>query len=216
MLVSVDGRVEGLALFGDALRSDAAESVDALRRLGLGVAVLSGDHPDTVRHVAAELGIAQSDALGGISPEGKLAAVESAMRKGSEVAMIGDGVNDAAALAAARVGIAVRGGAEASLASADAFLTRSGLRPAVELFVGSRATMAVIRRNLGISLAYNLAGFTLAMAGLVSPLLAAILMPASSLTVILSSVLSRPFPEHTRAEAASQAAPSEKEVVPCP
>jgi Cu2+-exporting ATPase len=193
VLVAEEGRVTGLLSFEDPLRSDTRQAVGALRRLGLSVGILSGDHPDAVAQVARDLGVPADAAQGGLTPEAKLDRVEQLMRSGSPVAMVGDGVNDAGALAAARVGVAVRGGAELALAAADVFLTRAGLGPVVTLLRGSRATLRVVRRNLALSLGYNLAAAALALGGYIEPLLAAILMPLSSLTVVLSSVLARPF-----------------------
>ena len=156
------------------------------------VGILSGDHPDVVAAVARQLGIPVSHVQGGATPEQKLARVQAELPNGP-VLMVGDGVNDAAALAAATVGISVHGGAEASLAAADVFLTRAGLDSIVTLISGARRTVNTIRRNILFSLLYNLLGAGLAMAGLLSPLLAAILMPLSSLTVVSSSFKSRTF-----------------------
>ncbi|MHB1224377.1 MAG: HAD-IC family P-type ATPase [Gemmatimonadaceae bacterium] len=143
------------------------------------------------------LGIPPCDCLGGASPEEKLRVVRETAR-GGRVVMVGDGVNDAAAIAAASVGIAVHGGAEASLATADVYLTTAGLSPLVRLVEGAGRTRHVIRRNIVFSLAYNLAAAALAIAGLLDPLVAAILMPASSLTVVLASWRSTTFvPERT-------------------
>jgi len=106
---------------------------------------------------------------------------------------VGDGVNDAAALALADVGIAVHGGTGATIAAADIVLTREGVAPLVDILDGARRLRGVIRRNVGFSLFYNAGASALALAGFVGPLLAAVLMPVSSLTVILSSALTRTF-----------------------
>ena len=198
VFVAIDGRVRAVAGVGDRLRSDARRTVDALRARGIGVKILSGDHPDLVARVARELGLPPHDALGGLTPEGKRDIVAGLVSDGASagwrsVVMVGDGVNDAAALALSDVGIAVHGGTGATIVAADIVLTRDGVAPLVEILNGARRLRGVIRRNLVFSLLYNVAAAAFAIAGLVSPLAAALLMPCSSLTVVLSSSLTRTF-----------------------
>jgi Cu2+-exporting ATPase len=189
--IAVDGEMRGVLSFSDPLRSDARSSLDELRRRGYRVAVLSGDRPRVVAAVARELG-ELVDARGGMKPEQKLSWVKAARRVGP-VVMVGDGVNDAAAMAAADVAFGVHGGAEASLAAADVFTTRPGVARVGEAIAGARRTLGVIRRGIAFSLAYNVVGVGLCMAGLVSPLLAAVLMPLSSLTVVTHALRARTF-----------------------
>ncbi len=191
VVVTADGRVAAVAGLGDPLRTDSEDSVSAIRAGGWLVEILSGDHPAVVQTIAREVGVPPEGARGSATPEDKLEAVRS---HGDEtVAMVGDGVNDAAALAAATVGIGVHGGAEAVLAAADVYLGRPGLTPVVELLEGSRRTLGVIRRNLVFSLSYNIVAVAFAITGHMSPILAAILMPLSSMTVVLSSYRARTF-----------------------
>jgi Cu2+-exporting ATPase len=191
-LVAVDGRVVAQAWFGDPLRAGAGAAAAGLRARGWRLRLLSGDDPAAVRIVGRELGLAAEECRGGASPEDKLRAVAQAAAS-EPVVMVGDGINDAAAIARATVGVGVRGGAEACLAAADVFLARPGLGPLVALVDGARRTLAVIRRNVVFSLAYNVVAAALALAGLINPLIAAVLMPASSLTVVLASWLGRTF-----------------------
>jgi Cu2+-exporting ATPase len=181
--VSIDGRCVAIAGMGDPVRPDAAASITQLRSRGWHVHMLSGDHPELALAVGREIGLSPGDCTGGASPEDKLARIRELGLRGP-VVMVGDGVNDAAALAAATVGIAIRGGAEASITAADVSLSGEGLTPIIELLDGARASMRTIKWTIVSSLAYNVLAASLSMAGLISPLLAAFIMPASSLTVV--------------------------------
>ncbi|MEP6763590.1 MAG: heavy metal translocating P-type ATPase metal-binding domain-containing protein [Gemmatimonadaceae bacterium] len=184
--VAVDGVLVASASMGDRIRADALASLTALRNAGWHTMMLTGDTTEVAQSVGYELGFSVDEVVGGATPEFKLAFVEQLKVKGA-VVMVGDGVNDAAAIAAASVGIGVHGGAQACLATADIYTTRGGLLPLVELTEGAARTMRVIRRNIAFSLLYNAVGAGLAVAGLLTPLIAAVLMPASSLTVVLAS-----------------------------
>ncbi|MBI5865448.1 MAG: heavy metal translocating P-type ATPase [Planctomycetes bacterium] len=191
--VAVDGALAACAGLGDRVREDAPVAIARLGRLGWKVRVLSGDHPDVVAAAARRIAIPVEHAVGGATPEAKLAEIEQLVRT-SPVVMVGDGVNDAAALTAATVGIAVHGGAEASLAAADVYLNRPGLAGIVELIHAARGMMRMIRIALVTSLLYNAFAASLAVTGLISPLIAAILMPISSFTVIGLAFGQRSFP----------------------
>jgi len=192
IVITLDRRVVAVAALGDPLRPDTDETLAEIQRRGWLVEILSGDHPGTVEALLDRLDLEPSQGTGGALPEGKLDRIQHAAKDGP-VVMVGDGVNDAAALAAATVGVGVHGGAEAALAAADVYLGTPGLEPLVRLLDGSRRTLGVIRRNLIFSLSYNAVAVTLAMLGLMHPLVAAILMPASSITVVVSSYRARTF-----------------------
>lgn len=186
--------VEALFAIGDALRPEAKSLIDNLHARGIHVHLLSGDHRAVVQATAQQLHIPADFARGEASPEQKLARIkELTANPDARVAMVGDGVNDAAALQAATIGIAVHGGAEASLVAADVFLVKTGIKPVQDLLVGSKHIMTVVHRNLIGSALYNLFGISLAALGCITPLAAAILMPISSLAVVTSSLIQRSF-----------------------
>ncbi|QDT67934.1 Copper-exporting P-type ATPase A [Planctomycetes bacterium MalM25] len=190
VVVALKGLVEAVVWLSDTLQDDASDGVKHLRQNGWRAEILSGDAPEPVAAVASEVGLPDDAAHALVTPEEKLARVQTATAGESHptVMMVGDGVNDAAALAAADVGVAVHGGAEASLAAADVYLTEPGLGKLVELVELGRRTMRTTRRNLVISLAYNTLAVGFAAAGWITPLAAALLMPLSSLTVLASAV----------------------------
>ena len=174
-----------VAAFGvmDSLRSDAVEVVKMLQSKSWQVEMISGDHKASVRQVGRTLGLEEEFSRGDLMPEEKLFAIQSAAQRGP-VLMVGDGVNDAAALAAADVGIAVRGGAHASLAAAPVVIGGGSLRGVLELLDAATSTRRKIVRNFIISIGYNIVAVSLAMSGWITPLVAAALMPTSSLTVL--------------------------------
>jgi Cu2+-exporting ATPase len=204
--VSVDGKVVALLGVGDVIRTESLSVLNTLRAAGRRPVILSGDHSQIAAAVGDALGFAPEDVLGDQSPEAKLAYIQGLQASGATVAMIGDGVNDAASLSIADVGIAVEGGTDLNLVAADVFLTRSGLEPLNGLFDVSRIAMKTVHRNLGISLVYNAVTMTMAAFGLVTPLFAAILMPLSSLVVVFSSLVQKTSPQES-SKAPAKAAP---------
>jgi Cu2+-exporting ATPase len=192
--VAVDGAVVAVAGLADPIRDDAGHAVAELARLGWEIHLLSGDDARVVRRVGAALGVPQVRCRGAVSPEDKVVAVVAARARGA-VAMVGDGVNDAAAMAAATAGIAVSGAAEIAIEAADVYLRSPSIAEVAATAAGAQATLATIRRNLRFSLAYNLIAGGLAVTGLIHPLIAAAVMPLSSLTVLASSLRSKAFRE---------------------
>jgi Cu2+-exporting ATPase len=190
---------------GDPIRADARATIDAIRAMGWRVTICSGDHVAVARAVGRAVGLPDHDVAGGVSPEGKVSFVRD-RGLASPVVMVGDGVNDLAAMAAADVGVAVRNGAQSAMHVADACLARPGLAPLERLLGGSRRTLRAIRVNLAVSVAYNVAGAALAFVGLVNPLVAAILMPVSSLTVLAIALGMPRFDGAERVHASASAA----------
>jgi Cu2+-exporting ATPase len=178
-------------VLADRVRDEAQAVLAQLHGRGHRLAIVSGDHEATVKNVARRLALPFSFVRGDALPDEK--AQIASRREHGPVVMIGDGVNDSAALSSAGVGIAVHGGAEASLAAADVYVTAPGLHLLPQLFAGAERTLQVVRRNLRLSLAYNVVCAVLAVSGHISPLLAAVLMPLSSLSVVVSSYRARTF-----------------------
>lgn len=186
--IALEGRLVAVAAMGDTLRSEAKKCIEQLKQQGWKIGILSGDHHVVVSRIAGLLGIPNEMVRGQVSPEEKFRIINETLKHQHHVIMVGDGVNDAAALAAASVGVAVHGGAEVALQAAPVYLGQPGLIPLVELMDGSKRTMNAIRRGLVVSLCYNITAIGLAMFGMITPLLAAILMPISSLTVTLLAI----------------------------
>lgn len=193
VVISLDEEVIGVLALDDAVRPDSATAISALRKLGFAPTLLSGDHREVAARVAVDVGIEPDHVEGGATPERKAERVRDSLALGTTTIMVGDGMNDAAALSAASVGVAVKGGAEASLAAADVYLAREGLLPLLQLIEGGRRTVSVIRRGIAASLAYNVVSGSLAILGIIHPLTAALLMPISSLTVVFVAFRSRTF-----------------------
>jgi len=188
--IAIDGVAVAVAGLVDPIRPGAAAAITELRALGWSPQIISGDDPRVVQRVGAQLGIEQC--RGGVTPEAKLAIVQAARAHGP-VAMIGDGINDAPAIAAATCGIAVSGAAELAVEVADVYLRTPAIEAIATTARGAKLTLATIRRSLRRSLAYNLVAGALAIAGIITPLAAAIAMPASSLLVLATALRSRAF-----------------------
>ena len=189
--VEVDGIVRGLIAIGDEVRPTTRAAVAELRRLGLEPVMVTGDNEAVARAVAAEVGI--SRVVADARPEDKVAEVAALRSQGRVVAVVGDGINDAAALAGADLGIAMGGGTDVAIEAADITLLRDDLGTAADAVRLSRATLRVIKQNLGWAFGYNVAAIPLAMAGLLTPMVAGLAMAMSSVCVVANSLRLRRF-----------------------
>ncbi|MFY4722878.1 heavy metal translocating P-type ATPase [Streptomyces sp. LaBMicrA B280] len=186
VLVRVDGRAEALIAVGDVLRPGSYRAVDRLRRLGIRPVLATGDRAAPAEAVAAALGIKEVHAR--CTPEGKAALVRELRRGGARVAVVGDGVNDAAALAGADLGIAMGHGADVAIGAADLTLARGDIEALVDAVRLARRTLATIRANLAWAFGYNVVTVPLAMVGMLDPMVAAAAMSASSVLVVANSL----------------------------
>jgi P-type Cu+ transporter len=191
VLVGWDGAFRGAFAVADTIKGSAPAAVSELRRLGLRPVLLTGDNEATARAVAAAVGI--EDAIAGVLPADKAAAVKDLQARGNRVAMVGDGVNDAPALAAADLGMAVGAGTDVAISAADVVLLRPDLTAVPDAIALARAARRTIRRNLAWAFGYNVAAVPLAAAGLFNPLIAAAAMTLSSVLVVASSLRLRRF-----------------------
>lgn len=196
ILICIDGAIQSVLAISDPLKPHVASTIAGLLERGWRVGILSGDHPEIVQRIAQQVGIESAEAHGGMSPEEKLATVRRPLdqSKGMITVMVGDGANDAPALAAADIGVAVRGGAEVSLQAAPVFIADGDIRSVDQMIRSATRTDWLIRSAFAISLAYNLIAVGLAMFGKISPLIAAVLMPASSVSVLALTLAWPTFP----------------------
>ncbi|MFJ8056360.1 heavy metal translocating P-type ATPase [Streptomyces sp. NPDC096142] len=193
VVVGWDGVARGVVAVADAVKETSAEAVRELRALGLTPVLLTGDNRAVAESVAAAVGIAPGDVIAEVLPEDKVAAVRRLQGEGRSVAMVGDGVNDAAALATADLGLAMGTGTDAAIEASDLTLVRGDLRVAADAIRLSRRTLSTIKGNLVWAFGYNVAALPLAAAGMLNPMIAGAAMAFSSVFVVTNSLRLRTF-----------------------
>ncbi|WP_084342586.1 heavy metal translocating P-type ATPase [Janibacter corallicola] len=194
--VGWDGVARGIVVVADAIKDTSAQAVAELRGLGLRPILLTGDNEVVARAVADEVGIDPADVIADVMPADKVAEIERLQGEGAVVAMVGDGVNDAAALATADLGLAMGTGTDVAIEASDLTLVRGDLRAAVDAIRLARRTLGTIKGNLFWAFAYNVAAIPLAMAGMLNPMVAGAAMAFSSVFVVSNSLRLRGFRPH--------------------
>jgi Cu+-exporting ATPase len=189
--VAWDGAARGVLVVADAIKDTSAEAIRQLRDLGLTPVLLTGDNETVARSVATAVGI--GEVIAGVLPADKVDVVRRLQEQGKVVAMVGDGVNDAAALAQADLGLAMGTGTDVAIEASDLTLVRGDLRAAADAIRLSRRTLSTIKGNLFWAFAYNVAALPLAAAGLLNPMLAGAAMAFSSVFVVSNSLRLRRF-----------------------
>lgn len=184
--VSVNGKPIGAFALADALKADTAEAIGRLKKHNIDVYIMSGDNQGTVEYVAQQLGIAH--AFGNMSPRDKAAEVQKLKAAGKTVAMVGDGINDAPALAAANVSFAMKGGADVAEHTASATLMQHSVNQLADALLVSQATLKNIKQNLFFAFFYNILGIPLAALGFLNPVIAGAAMAASSVSVLSNAL----------------------------
>lgn len=187
-LLAIDGVAVALFVAGDEVRSDARATIEALAAKGISSWLVTGDHLESAEKIAAQVGISADHILAGVSPEGKIEKVRQLQGAGHRVLAVGDGINDAAALAQADLSIAMGTGTDTAMSTADITLMRPQLMGAIEALDLSRKTLKTIKFNLGWAFSYNAIGIPIAAIGLMSPMYAAGAMALSSLFVVTNSL----------------------------
>jgi Cu+-exporting ATPase len=188
-----EGVLQGTIAVADTVKPSSRAAIERLRGLGLRPLLLTGDHAATALAVGAQVGLGADEVVAGVLPAQKVAEVQRLQHQGRIVAMVGDGVNDAAALAQADLGIAMGSGTDAAIEASDLTLVRADLQAAADAIQLSRRTLAVIKGNLFWAFAYNVAAIPLAMSWLLSPVVAGAAMAFSSVFVVSNSLRLRRF-----------------------
>jgi Cu+-exporting ATPase len=188
---TIDGRFAGVFDVNDPIKATSKEAIATLQKLGLEVAMLTGDREAAARLVASDVGI--TDVTAGVLPEGKLAAVRAHQSNGRKVAMVGDGINDAPALAQSEAGIAMASGSGIAVEAGEVTLLRNDLRAVADAIRLSQATVKIMRQNLFWAFCYNAAGIPIAALGLLNPIFASAAMAFSSFSVLANSLRLRRF-----------------------